>query len=391
MIDYSFIRYKSSFTEAKNIGDSPIVTHPNYECIPLSPNEAYLQITNVDGGIAFGGSYEAHVIDCSGIELLDITDKVFIEEFTDRDGLTQCSIEYINIGQDFYYQDVYFRIQSTISDDAYYSNPVIITDYNKEETIYLEYWNNDYYFGTDYTSADKKQSIRVKAYFDIPIDETEVQDYYQISKNRTISARALDKQFERYAVDQINSFTYQRLNKALRSENIYLDCVRVTNKVVIESSDRAGQSNFFSTNFTVSKNYNDTKQYEYQIFEGLNAIDFHPSGIYTLADIVLVTNFITFNYPVDLNTGTVTLYDSDNNVIDTFTESSVTTDANEANILDLTDNIIANGVYHVHISSGLFSYLGVDYEGINDSTTWTFTVSDGEYELTEYDNTQYFT
>ena len=74
-------------------------------------------------------------------------------------------------------------------------------------------------------------------YFDIPIDETETEDYFQISRNVTISSRALIKTFEQYKIEQINTFTFRRLNMLLKHDLIYQNDIRITNKPTVSSSE----------------------------------------------------------------------------------------------------------------------------------------------------------
>ena len=40
---------------------------------------------------------------------------------------------------------------------------------------------------------------------------------------------------------------------------------------------------------------------------------------------------------------------------------------------------LANGTYYVNLDAGLVTGLGVLNEAITDSTTWTFTITDGYY------------
>ena len=103
MTDYSFIRLKDNITDALNIGDSPIVTHKFFSPIQLLPSLTYTQITNFTGGIALQSDVEVFIVDCNDNVLADITDNVFIEDFTNTStGESQCKIEYVNLGVDFY-------------------------------------------------------------------------------------------------------------------------------------------------------------------------------------------------------------------------------------------------------------------------------------------------
>lgn len=252
MVDYSFLRFKDNFVEAKNIGDSPTATHIKH-VIQLSPNEAYCQITNVSGGMAFGGNYNAYIVDCDDVVLKDITDYIFIDEFS-YNGETQSKIEVVNINTDYYNKTVFIKLESTESDVVFWSNPIMISDYRLFETSYFQYKNYDDFQGIGYTNAQCWQSIRLKCYFDIPVDNSEIDSYFQISRDRTISPRALIKRFEQYKIDFINSFSYILLNTLLKHDLIYVNGVRITDKPVVESQEREGESNWFTTTFICAKN-----------------------------------------------------------------------------------------------------------------------------------------
>lgn len=257
MIDYSFLRLKDNIADAKNIGDSPTATHYFFNPIQLLPDRTYCQITNFQGGISLDSDCEVFVVDCADNILADITNNVFISEFIDNSGNNQCIIEYVNLGVDFYRETVLIKFKMLTSDAEFWTNPINITSYQSERTVFFKYKNYDDFAGIGYTNANVWQSISIAMYFDIPIDETETEEYFQISRNNTISARALEKVFESYKIEQINRFTFDRLNKLFKHELIYLDEVRVTNKPVVSSSERLGDSNYFETDVTVAKNYND--------------------------------------------------------------------------------------------------------------------------------------
>lgn len=390
MRDYSFIRLKDNFADAKDIGDRKITEEFFFDFISLKTNEPYFQISNVTNGISFEGNYKVEIVNCNDAVLKDVTAHVFIEEITGVNGNTQIKFEVINIGEDFYRETVYFKFSSTISDEVYYSNPLNITDYQDNETTLFKYKCYNDIYGIPYTNAQDFQQIRLKTYFDIPIDDSEIEGYYQTSRNRNISARVLNKQFEQYQIDYITRFGYDRLNVLLKSDFYYIDEVRITDTTKVDSNDMIELSNVFTTNFIVSKNYNDTASYEYQIFDGFNLVTKSPFGTFTLAS--LPTDIEgTFNYPITLNEGTVQVYDaSDNSLLATYTESDITVIGNTFTI-DNTGLITSNGNYYIKVSSGLFSYIGVDFEGINNTTDWAFIVQDGDYSILDYSDSDYLT
>lgn len=388
MIDYSFLRLSDSITDAQNMGDSPVVTHYNLSTIQLLPNRTYLQITNFNGGISLDSDCEVFVIDCNDNVLADITDNVFIEEFTDSNGNNQCKIEYVNLGVDFYRQTVQIKFDMLSSNAVYYTNPINITAYQSNETVFFKYKNYDDFKGIGYTNANVWQSISLRMWFDIPIDNTEVEEYFQISRENTISARALMKLFERYQIDYCNRFTFDRLNVLLKHELIYLDGVRVTNKPVVTSEDREGDSNFFVTNFEVAKNYNDTSLYDFQIFNGLQLDNFYPQGLYATG-----TNFLTISFDanvnITLNTGTLTIYNSSGVAQDTFTESDMSVSGNTLTIT--TDLTYSDDTYYINVSNGLVSGLNIPNNAISDNTTWTFKIKPSDYDVNDYSAVDYFT
>ena len=393
MIDYSFLRLKDNLSDALNIDDSPVATHYFYNPIQLLPNKSYLQITNFDGGISLDSDCEVFVIDCQDNVLADITDNVFIEEFTDTNGNNQCKIELINLGVDFYRQTVLIKFDMLSSNANFYTNPINITAYQSERTVFFKYKNYDDFEGIGYTNANVWQSISLSMYFDIPVDNTETEDYFQISRNNTISARALIKKFEQYAIEQINRFTFERLNILLKHELIYMDSVRVTNKPVVGSSERLGDTNYFATDLTVAKNYNDISFYEYQLYGGFNYLSFAPQGI-ILTGTTLVELKFSMTNDIVLQSGTVEVYNDDNTLIETFTEADMTVSSPTIRI-NVTGTALENpvdDVYYVHVSGGLVnSIFGEPNIAINDNTTWTFNVRAADYSSVDYDSTDYFT
>ena len=394
MIDYSFLRLKEDLTSALDIKDPRVTTHYYYNPIQLLPDLTYLQITNVKGGISLSSDCEVYVIDCCDNVKADITNNVFIEEFTDNNGDNQCKIEFVNLGVDFYRNTVLIKFRLLTSDAVFYTNPLNITSYQKERTVYFKYKNYDDYSGIGYSNANVYQSISLAIYFDIPIDETETEDYFQISRNNTISARALEKVFEQYKIEQINRFTFVRLNKLLKHEVIYLDDVRVTNKPVVSSSERFGDSNVFETDFIVAKDYNDVSKYEFQIFTGLVISDYDPFDIYLTGYIIDGMSF-DGNLPLTLNTGTVSVYDENNILIDSFNESvMLIQNTNQLKVIvDSSSpvNSLPNGKYYVKVTEGLVSGLGIPNQAINDTNTWYFELLQGRYDVTRYSANDYLT
>jgi len=93
----------------------------------------------------------------------------------------------------------------------------------------------------------------------------------------------------------------------------------------------------------------------------------------------------TFNRNITLGIGTLKVY-KDNALFLTFTEQDIEVEDNVFAI-DVSNLFPDNGNYYINFTTGLFiSILGEIYPGIYNNTDWTFTITDGEYESTEYSN-----
>jgi len=393
-MDNSFLRLKDNIESAKDMQDSPTTTHYFLNPIQLLPDKSYLQITNFEGGISLDSDCEVFVVDCSDNVLADITNNVFIEEFVDSNGNNQCKIELINLGVDFYRETVLIKFKMLSSNAEWWTNPINITSYQSHLTVFFKYKNYDDFLGIGYTNANAWQSISLAMYFDIPLDESEVEDYFQISRNNTISARALIKLFERYKIEQINRFTFTRLNALLKHDLIYLDNIRVTNKPVVSSDDRQGDSNVFETELTVAKNYDDYSPYEFQLFGGLILSEFNPFGLYPIG-YEITSLSANANIDITLETGTLDVYTSSGTLIHTFTEADMSiVSGNQLSVVSTGTPVqfLPSASYYVNLSSGTVSGLGLLNNAINDDTTWVFTIQQADYEgVSDYSSEDYFT
>ena len=119
MVDYSFLRLKTSLNEALNVGN-PNITDDSfnyYESIHLIPNEMYCQVTNCDSGITFAGDYSAKVLTMCGNEVEEITNQVAIYELNDIRGLNQIAFVAISFGFNFQIRPVCFSSSFIASGD----------------------------------------------------------------------------------------------------------------------------------------------------------------------------------------------------------------------------------------------------------------------------------
>jgi hypothetical protein len=388
-MDYSFLKLYNSIESALNDNEFKDTSISYYTHIQLSPKESYCQMTNYDGGISLSSNFECFVVDNCDNTLADITDNVFIEEFVDELGNTQCKIELINLNVDFYGKAVYIKITSLVSDVVYYTRPIKITDKNIEKTYRLDYRNNGNLLGLSYVNADIYQSIRLQMMFTGYSNNSEVGDYYQISNGNTISTRPLRKIGKSFSIENIDTFTFVRLQELLFHDTIYLDGVRITDNPILESDSRLGQTNIFRSTFSCFCDESDTYEYDYQVWDGLVLSNFIPVGNY-----VNGTTFTTFSFdsntPITLNTGNVIVRKATDGSLVANYDESVMSINNQT--VEITTNIsLPTGTYYVNISEGLVSAIGIDNDAITDSDTWAFSLINSDYSSTDYNNTDYFT
>jgi hypothetical protein len=381
-MDYSFIRFSETLAEANLLKDSPLANIRYQEVIQLLPTEHYLQKTNTENGISFDGDLQVLVVDCNDKTLADITNNVAVYEFVDRNGINQLDIEFYKLGVDFYKQPVHIKLVNTYSDAVWYSNSLYITEYESYKTSRFDYFNHNVVFGIPYDKTSNYQSIRLQLWFNNLEDKTEVSDYYQISNGNTISTRPLYKQAEIYACEMMSNFSFERINSMLLSDIVYIDGVRMTNKTTLKSGQRTQASNIFKTEFACYKDYNQNYLPYPFIYEPLNLVSKSPDSVYTLSSLPTeITG--NFNRNITLGIGTIKLYKGVT-LLETFTTATI---VDNSFSVDITGLITENDTYYVVISSGMFEN-GLD---IYSGTNWSFLVTDGEFESTEFDNTEFLT
>jgi hypothetical protein len=387
MEDYSFIRLEPTLSLARYTRNSPVATIVNNWFIRFETDKTYFQISNTKTGIAFDGNYTVFVVDCSGNELLDITNKVAIFEFIDNRGLPQIAFEITNIGTDYYMQEVSLRFRhSSVLSNVFYSNPILITNYQKQFNTFFEYRSYKDFFGTAYNKVNKYQAISLHCYFDVNNAEESSKEYTSTDGIR-VTSNVISTDLEKYIFEKgIDNFTYRRLNKLLTNSVIYVNGNRMTNKLVNQSDERIGDTNRFNQEFEIAVNYNETKDYEYQLFSLLELTAKEPLGAISIIPTEIVG---TFNQTITKNTGNIYLY-KDAVLFATFTQNDIDV-VGSVFTIDISGLTIDEAEYYILIDSGLFSGITGNYNGISNSTDWSFELVEGEYEDSDYDENDYLT
>lgn len=387
MNDYSFLRLLPDFNKAKSESLPALATIGYFNQIQLSTTGTYLQITTTPEGIAFDGNYNVFIVDCDGNHLKDITSNVAISEFTDNNGVQQIAFEITYINQDFYYKTVFLKFVHTVSDYVWYSNAILISDYKLEETTRFDYRGFTEFNGIAYNNADFFQSIRLRCRFELN-DSESTSGQYTTFDGLKVTSRLIETEFEKYIFEEIDNFTYRRLNKLLSHQVIYVNGNRITDKQTIASSEREGDTNLFNIEFKSAINYKETFTPAFQIHDELALTFYAPFGNYTLAGLPL-NIFGQFNRNISLITGgSIDLIDnSDDSIIQTFTGFDITVLSNTISC-DITGLITVNGSYKVRINGNTF--LSVFNETF-PAFEWNFTVSNPDFLAADFDNDDFFT
>ena len=306
-LDKSFLRLKTSFADAKYelLQDSEFVYKEN---IVINPTKIYAQISNSESNIAFDDSYIVELVDCNDNALLDITNKVFINEFQDNKGIYQIAFEIAPIEQDFYGEHLFLRFTHTGSTLKLWSNPILVTEHYK--TFRLEYKNYNYYEGISYDIANVYQSIDLVGYIDIPSTKETVKIYTQLNGDIR-NSRPIQAIEYTFNIDFIDSFTFTRLSTALNSELVYINGVRFIKSENVQSDGREGKANYFPTMFKGQFIETDKLNLGYQIAPPFVLLNYTPNIIYTLASfptlgsaylsrvITSLTNVNIYNFDTD--------------------------------------------------------------------------------------------
>ena len=102
----------------------------------------------------------------------------------------------------------------------------------------------------------------------------------------------------------------------------------------------------------------------------------------------------TFNRNITLGTGNLKVF-KDNALFLTFTELNIEVEDNVFTI-DVTNLFPNDGNYYINFTTGLFiSVFGEVYQGITNTTDWTFTISGiiavGDFNSSDFNNLDFNT
>jgi len=382
-LDKSFLRLKTSFAEAKFelLQDSEFVYREN---IVINPTKIYTQISNSLTSIAFDDSYIVELVDCADNVMLDITNKIFINEFQDHKGIYQLKFEIAPIVEDFYLERLFLRFTQVGGTLKLWSNPFLVTEQCK--TFRLEYKCYNYYQGTSYEIADIYQSIDLVGYLDLPNSKETVKVYTQLNGDIRQSRPTQATEYL-YNIDFIDSFTFTRLASALNSDLVYINGIRFQKSENVQADERQGKSNYFPTSFKGQFVETDTLNLGYQILAPFTYVTLSPLGLFTPDSLPLV-NVNDLNHDI-VSVSYIKLWNYDTDAfIGNIPITVYSMPYSTAFEIDLTTFSLSYGNYYI-------TFEATDIYGqiltVTDKDIWKFSVQDGEFDSTEFLNSEFFT
>lgn len=386
-IDYSLIRFLPDFEEAKKVTNIANWTDPDYSTVTLWPDEHYSVITNIPSGIDFDNDYKVEIINLCGVVLLDITANTTIFEFVDKFGVSQAVIEIINIGQVFG-DSVCLKLTHVTGEEILYSNPFRIVE--DENTIRIAYKSYGYFQGADYTNAPYFQILRISGSLGSNDDITESEEYRETT-GRVYASQGIIQTTQKLSIENTHKLAFEGLVRAFKSDEVYVEGKRVTNRPVLKGSDRMGTTFNFSAEVVLVFDDTDVFDDSYQVTTTFTYTKLSPAGYFTLDAIEDEVIQIGFNKDVTIGTGNLYVYKSNGELTGTLTQDDFILDGTDSvvTVTTIGDLIDGNNSYYIQFDPGLFvSDLG-QTTSISSQTSWNFTIANGDWLAEDFSATDW--
>ncbi len=381
-VDYSFIRLtKNDFEEAKK-GDNPNIATLIYDGFIMQlPNETFTQRSNNDDGIAFAGGISVDLIDKCGVLVQNIDNNFYYTSFVDENGVNQIEFEFGMIGQNYFTMPLYLRITDQINGNIFYSNGFLVTDYYAQVSTRFDYKNaNDTII----------KSIRIANCFEDTQQNKLDLKSYTTTKGFQTSYRQIPTYLQKHTLETLDFYANNRLVDLFCHSIIYVNGMRCSISDY-KTEDRKGTTNIMSAEFVVNP-LNERYIWTYQIYDGLNITSIYP----LIGSTISAGNIWSLTAPSDVsifynknailkNGATAKLYYNGSLIQTITTPSDYQLNVNKLTVyftfFDDFYNIL-NGDYEIKITNTDITS-GIENPPI---ISWTFTIADGEFLNTDFDN-----
>lgn len=389
-VDYSFIRLTKNDFEVAKKGENPNVATLIYDGFIMQlPNETFTQRSNNDDGIAFAGGISVDLIDKCGNLVQNIDSNFYYEYKVDDNGVNQIEFEFGMIGQNYFTMPLYLRITDQINGNIYYSNGFLVTDYYKDLSTRFDYKN---------ANDTIVKSIRIaNCFHDTQVNKLDLKTY-TTTKGFQTSYRQIPTYLQKYTLETLDFFANNRLVDLFSHSVIYINSMRCSVSDY-KTEDRKGETNVMSAEFTINP-LNEIYNWSYQIYQGLNIVSMFPIiGSTITADNIWVLGGTSQSVGITYNKNSTLRSDSNaklyrgGTLIETITTPSKYNLSGTFLLLEfdyfnaplVTD--ILNGNYEIKITNTDITS-GIENPSV---ISWNFTIADGQYSNTDYDNSQYLT
>lgn len=389
-MDFSFIRLLTDFEQAKRNENSPIASLIYSGLIQQLPNETFTQITAISGGISLLGSLVAELTDSCGNVVKDLEGNFYYEAFTDQNGDTQIVFEFGMVGTDFYTLPLHLKLTDLGNGTTYYSNPFLVTALDANKTTRFDYTDNGLLYGIDYQTAPYIQSVRLSCCYDhTPVNNTNFKQYVN-SRGFQTNYRNSVTFLRKHLIEYLDNFVNDRLAVLFNHSIIFVNGERVTVSD-FKADERKGDTNYFSGEFTINK-LGDIFLWDFQLFEPLEFVSsstFQNGGIYTTSvSAGFAFTEMSFNKPVNVAVGAKAFLYKDGSLFD---EGEIYESLGSINFTFVNlESSPENGTYLLVIPPNVIFNGVVFFKGFQGND-FTFTIADGEYSASDYDNNDYLT
>jgi hypothetical protein len=387
-IDNAFLYLKPVLEEVfATLHEPQIATIHHYDFICLSPYERYRQQSNSSVNIQLGQDYVVQLVTLCGTVIVDVTDRVFIEEFQHRTtGLTNVYFEMINLPAQSQPVCLKFTAPILSAKTAFYSNPFVIQDRPKETTR-LDYWSRELFDGVDYETTDALLSIRVLGHFTQPKPQEQVQVYSQTSArgsiNTQIESIGTELQPWAFTCEYITNHGLKAFQSFRRTPIKYINGIRCTS-MTTSYETVLGQSNFYRAEWNAFMDETEEYTDESMIANPYTLTPIAPTLSYTISSLPTTLSG-NFTQNITLGTGNLIIYNSLNVAVAIYDQSAITVIGSTFSI-NISGDITVEADYYVNFESGLFVSVFNQNIFLESKTEWTFGVYTGEFENTEFSN-----
>jgi hypothetical protein len=218
--------------------------------VQLLPNNPYpyIQRTHNKSGIEIE-DWQVWVCDTCGNEIEEITDYFNVDRvFQDTDGKPQIEWSLKDVPFDFGYRLVLLKILQGVN-DYHYTSPFYFTAYNAIQTSRWDYRNAD---------NETMLSCQLQAFYRQPMSEMNVVSRNRIDTGRRVMDNIQNPEFELWKTQEIDKEFFRKFKNIFLSRQLYVDFQKTTLWEGIDTPEIEFDQNFLETNFSISRNENQT-------------------------------------------------------------------------------------------------------------------------------------